>query len=1277
MSTNYPTSKDTLVNPTSNDTLASVSHSGQHSNANDAIEALEDKVGVNSSSDSSSIDYKLTNTSSVDPGHKHTKANITDFPTIPTSLSDLSGTLDDITDGSTYVKSTNDYTDAEKTKLSGIETGAEVNNISDVNATDLTDSGASTLHYHASDRARANHTGTQTASTISDFDTEVSNNTDVAANTSARHSAVTVTDSTEIDFTLTGQDITASLKSGSIDETKLDTSVNASLDLADTSLQTINTIDITVGDILKIGDGTTGTNKQVLANNGDANLPALIYNESTNKWQYSNDGTTFSDMGTGGGGAVDSVNGLTGTVVLDPDDLDDTLTAHKFVTATDLTNLSNLSGTNTGDQDLSSYAKLTDTAQNITANSFITDGGTSGQFVKGDGSLDSTTYLTSLSGAVLTDQTSGQTIGDTTNRLTKLWATDITVTNAIAGSVTGNAGTVTNGIYTTSDATALAATSAGNKDKYLHSNASTGVLEWSTVTGGIDGSGTANEIPYWVDSNTLGTLAVATYPSLTELSYVKGVTSAIQTQLNAKGVGDMLLGTAQSVTETKTFTKDKLLIKGTSTGTTNLTTANTSATSYTATLPAKDGTLALVGGSDTQVQFNDGGSLNGDSGFIYDKTGTGKLTIGDVDTTGSVGLELNSGKFIQLNNDPTNLSTRIQVLEGQTGSEHGTSLEIYSGDGNFNGSATDGGAMRLYGGTGFDGNTDGVSGSYIYLYGGDGTFGKCGNAEINGGNANSGTDQSGGDIVLIPGRKYGSGTAGKLLVRDPTSNFDAILNTSSLATSDKIFTFPNRSITFDNITTSTTTNGTGFLKGNGSVISFDNSTYLTSSNIEDSIVDGHTTIAPSGNAVFDALALKAPLTSPTFATSINGSYLTASEILITDGSKNIVSAPVATYPSLTELSYVKGVTSAIQTQIGNLVPKSLYDANTILYATTDNTPVALTVAEQKVVGRVTGGAISTLSIDSDLAPGFTGDSSLPSSKAAKAYSDTKISNSLVDAKGDLITASADNTPVRLAVGSDGYYPIADSSQTTGLKYKAPDGWNEAFETWEYVSVDDPTGIFRVNADVTGKYSAGMRIKFTNGGNIIKGIITVVSAYGAVNAGYTHITFLHEIDPTDSLALVLMANSAITANYYSTQKAPLNFPLEQNNWSVKVSLPSGYSRSDPVDSTWYNMTSINLPIGSWKLVYSGTYAIIKSGATLTRVFVTLSTANNSEIDKDNTAYQGSGSYVTYAALAKIIDISLTTKTPYYLNIMTITGGAGSTLAGSGDSPPKIKATCAYL
>lgn len=113
--------------------------------------------------------------------------------------------------------------------------------------------------------------------------------------------------------------------------------------------------------------------------------------------------------------------------------------------------------------------------------------------------------------------------------------------------------------------------------------------------------------------------------------------------------------------------------------------------------------------------------------------------------------------------------------------------------------------------------------------------------------------------------------------------------------------------------------------------------------VADAINDGTTTIAPSQNAVFDALALKAPLTSPTFATSVTGSYLTASEMLITDGSKNIVSAPVATYPSLTELSYVKGVTSAIQTQLNGKQASGSYltSANivgTITNGVTTNAP---------------------------------------------------------------------------------------------------------------------------------------------------------------------------------------------------------------------------------------------------------------------------------------------------------------------------------------------------
>jgi hypothetical protein len=49
------------------------------------------------------------------------------------------------------------------------------------------------------------------------------------------------------------------------------------------------------------------------------------------------------------------------------------------------------------------------------------------------------------------------------------------------------------------------------------------------------GTGVANQLTYWSGTNTISSLTTATYPSLTELSYVKGVTSAIQTQLSGKG----------------------------------------------------------------------------------------------------------------------------------------------------------------------------------------------------------------------------------------------------------------------------------------------------------------------------------------------------------------------------------------------------------------------------------------------------------------------------------------------------------------------------------------------------------------------------------------------------------------------------------------------------------------------------------------------------------------------------------------------------------------------
>lgn len=54
--------------------------------------------------------------------------------------------------------------------------------------------------------------------------------------------------------------------------------------------------------------------------------------------------------------------------------------------------------------------------------------------------------------------------------------------------------------------------------------------------------------------------------------------------------------------------------------------------------------------------------------------------------------------------------------------------------------------------------------------------------------------------------------------------------------------------------------------------------------------------------------------------------------------------------------------AAIFDQINALVAKNLFDAQTILSATSDNTPVALAIAEQRLVGRLTGGNVAALTI---------------------------------------------------------------------------------------------------------------------------------------------------------------------------------------------------------------------------------------------------------------------------------------------------------------------------
>ena len=136
----------------------------------------------------------------------------------------------------------------------------------------------------------------------------------------------------------------------------------------------------TLDDITSVGGTSTA---EVNANDI---LPITDVDDTTGSPQGTTKGVKVSDLM--GEAAVQSVNTQTGAVVLDADDVDDSSTTHKFVTASDITNLGNLSGTNTGDQDLSSYQLQP----------------TEGAFVDGDKTkldgLDSADYATAAQGTL-------------------------------------------------------------------------------------------------------------------------------------------------------------------------------------------------------------------------------------------------------------------------------------------------------------------------------------------------------------------------------------------------------------------------------------------------------------------------------------------------------------------------------------------------------------------------------------------------------------------------------------------------------------------------------------------------------------------------------------------------------------------------------------------------------------------------------------------------------------------------------------------------------------
>lgn len=233
-----------------------------------------------------------------------------------------------------------------------------------------------------------------------------------------------------------------------------------------------------------------------------------------------------------------------------------------------------------------------------------------------------------------------------------------------------------------------------------------------------------------------------------------------------------------------------------------------------------------------------------------------------------------------------------------------------------------------------------------------------------------------------------------------------------------------------------------------------------------------------------------------------------------------------------------------------------------------------------------------------------------------------------------------------------------------------DGWQIIQFACSYSSADAPTFVISINGDVTALIGKGDRIKLTQSTGGTKYFI--VTAVGAFSGGNTLVTVYGGTDYT-------LNNEAISAPFFSHVKHPFGFPADPAKWTQTTTFTAGFAQASPVQNTWYNVTSLVVPIGAWRISYGiSVYSTSSPTAQAHSSFGTLSTANNSEVDKAMTAEMtASDLKYLYGYFSRECYLTLVAKATYYLNIRTVVAGVSSLGDDSTNSSTVIRALCAYL
>ena len=183
-----------------------------------------------------------------------------------------------------------------------------------------------------------------------------------------------------------------------------------------------------------------------------------------------------------------------------------------------------------------------------------------------------------------------------------------------------------------------------------------------------------------------------------------------------------------------------------------------------------------------------------------------------------------------------------------------------------------------------------------------------------------------------------------------------------------------------------------------------------------------------------------------------------------------------------------------------------------------------------------------------------------------------IQNSIVDAKGDLVAASANDTPARLAVGNNGETLVADSSTATGLKWgRATDlgvnlgngdqstnnatekvlAWDTEFwDTSGFHSTTTNTSRITIPSGLGGRYClSGFLVFPANAtGARFAGIRKNAGGYDFISSGdgngtystYVNFNVIYEATAGDYFEVVAFQNSGGSLNVLSLSRAQMTY-----------------------------------------------------------------------------------------------------------------------------------------